>query len=113
MSCCSATVPSPAIADTSGDHQAGALMDTGANNTHLPQRTIYDRRYTAGQYDRRSAIRMLTAEREALAEAVDRALKSNQDAGTVNLFDFGYGTGRVTNELTGSYPHDYAAAGKS
>jgi Methyltransferase domain len=88
-------------------------MDTGANATHLPQRTIYDRRYTAGQYDRRSAIRVLTAEREALAEAVDRALKSNQDAGTVNLFDFGYGTGRVTNELTRSYPHDYAAAGKS
>jgi hypothetical protein len=90
-------------------------MGTGAilDNTRLPQRAIYDKRYTAGQYDHRSAIHVLTAEREALAEAVDRALKSNQDAGVVNLFDFGYGTGRVTNELAQSYLLDYAAAGKS
>lgn len=91
------------------------MMGTGAmsDNTHLSQRTIYDRRYAAGQYDRRSAIRVLTAERQALDEAVDRALKSNQDARTVNLFDFGYGTGRVTNELTQSYPPKPGAAGKS
>ncbi|HTU07690.1 MAG TPA: hypothetical protein VMG13_19205 [Trebonia sp.] len=90
-------------------------MGTGAmsDNTHLPQRSIYDRRYAAGQYDRRSAIRVLSAEREALAEAVDRALESNPDARTVNLFDFGYGTGRVTNELTRSYPLNPSAAGKS
>ena len=91
------------------------MMDTGAilGGTHLGQRTIYDKRYTAGQYDRRSAIHVLTAEREALAEAVDRALKSNQQARVVNLFDFGYGTGRVTNDLARSYPLDYAATGKS
>ena len=90
-------------------------MDTGAilDNAQLPQRAIYDERYAAGQYDHRSAIHVLTAEREALAEAVDRALKSNQDARVVNLFDFGYGTGRVTNELAQSYLFDHAAAGKS
>jgi hypothetical protein len=90
-------------------------MDKGAisNTTHFPQRAIYDERYTDGRYDHRSAIHVLTSEREALAEAVDRALKSNPDTGTVNLFDFGYGTGRVTNELARSYLLDYAAAGKS
>lgn len=91
------------------------MMDAGASssNISLCQRTIYDKRYTAGQYDRRSAIHVLTAEREALAEAVDRALKSNQGARVINLFDFGYGTGRVTNELAQSYLLDHAAAGKS
>lgn len=83
------------------------------NNAYLPQRAIYDERYAAGQYDRRSAIHALTAEREALTGAVDRALKSGQDAETVNLFDFGYGTGRVTNELACNYLPDYTAAGKS
>lgn len=84
------------------------------NNTHLPQRTIYDERYTTGQYDHRSAIRVLTAEREALAEAVDRALRSNEAAKTVNLFDFGYGTGRVTNELARRFLPDHPVAkGKS
>lgn len=89
------------------------MMGAMSNSRHLRQRAIYDRRYTVGEYDRRSAIHVLTAEQEALTEAVDRALKSNQDAGTVNLFDFGYGTGRVTNELARSYLHDYAVAGKS
>jgi hypothetical protein len=90
-------------------------MDTGAifKNAHLSQRAIYDKRYTVGQYDHRSAIHVLTAEREALAEAVDRALKSNQSAGTVNLFDFGYGTGRVTNELARNYLLDHSAAGRN
>ncbi len=89
-------------------------MDTRAvaDGISLSQRAIYDQRYAAGQYDRRSAIHVLTAEREALAEAVGRALKSSQDVSTVNLFDFGYGTGRVTNQLARSYPLEYAAAGK-
>lgn len=87
--------------------------DITLNNAYLSQRAIYDERYTAGQYDRRSAIHVLAAERDALAEAVGRAIKSNPDAGTVNLFDFGYGTGRVVNELTKNYLLDYAAARKS
>jgi hypothetical protein len=60
------------------------------------QRAIYDERYKVGQYDHRSAVRVLTAEREALSQAMDRALKYNQSAQIINLFDFGYGTGRVT-----------------
>src|ERR1700677_3089851 len=90
-------------------------MDTDItfNKACLPQRTIYDERYTVGQYDHRSAVHVLTAEREALSGAVDRALKSNQNAETVNLFDFGYGTGRVTNGLARNYSLDYAATGKS
>jgi hypothetical protein len=87
--------------------------DSILSKAYLAQRVIYDKRYTAGRYDHRSAIHVLTAEREALAEAVGRALKSDQSAGTVNLFDFGYGTGRVTNELIRNYLFDYAAAGKN
>ena len=90
-------------------------MDVGAtrSGSHLSQRAIYDKRYTAGHYDHRSAIHVLTAEREALAGAMDRALKSNPDVEVINVFDFGYGTGRVTNELARSYPLEYAAAGKN
>src|SRR5215475_11051920 len=90
-------------------------MDIGAlhSGSYLSQRAIYDERYTAGRYDHRSAIHVLTAEREALAGALDRALKSNPGTDTINVFDFGYGTGRVTNELAHSFPPDYAATGKN
>ena len=81
-------------------------------NAHASQRSIYDQRYAAGHYDQRSAVRVLTAEREALREAVDRALSSNRRARRINLFDFGYGTGRVTNEFIGSYASRYAASGQ-
>lgn len=82
------------------------------NNAYLPQRTVYDKRYSAGFYDLRSAIHVLTAERDALAEALNRTLQSNQDAKLVTLFDFGYGTGRVTNELIKNYARDYTAPRK-
>lgn len=72
--------------------------ESTCNSTHLSQRAIYDERYKAGEYDRRSAVRVLTAEREALSGAAERALKSNTSAPKISLFDFGYGTGRVTNE---------------
>jgi hypothetical protein len=72
-------------------------------NAYLSQRTIYDERYHVGHYDHRSAVRVLTAERNALGYAMDRALQSNPKVQTINLFDFGYGTGRVTNEFIGSY----------
>lgn len=77
-------------------------------NAYLSQRTVYDKRYSAGFYDLRSAVHVLTAERDALAEALNRTLESNGDAEKVTLFDFGYGTGRVTNELIKNYRHDYA-----
>jgi hypothetical protein len=80
-------------------------------NAYMPQRSIYDQRYEAGRYDQRSAVRVLTAEREALRHAMDRAVESNRGARRINLFDFGYGTGRVTNEFIGSYVSQYAASG--
>ena len=82
------------------------------NNAYASQRSIYDERYEAGHYDHRSAVRVLTAERYALDDAMGRALKSNPRARRINLFDFGYGTGRVTNEFIGSYISQYAASGK-
>ena len=74
------------------------LLTGPPDNAYLSQRAIYDERYKAGDYDRRSAVRVLTAEREALSRAVERALESNWAAAKISLFDFGYGTGRVTNE---------------
>lgn len=81
-------------------------------NAYVSQRSIYDQRYEAGHYDQRSAVRVLTAEREALRQAMDRALRSNPKARRINLFDFGYGTGRVTNEFIGSYASQHSAPGK-
>ncbi len=81
-------------------------------NAYASQRSIYDERYLVGHYDHRSAVRVLTAEWDALSEAMDRALKSNRTVRRVNLFDFGYGTGRVTNEFIESYVYNYAAAKK-
>lgn len=63
------------------------------------QRLIYDRRYAGSGYDERSAVRVLTAERTALQQAVDRALATRPDVPEVTLLDFGYGSGRVTNEF--------------
>ena len=81
-------------------------------SAHTSQRSIYDQRYEAGHYDQRSAVRVLTAEREALRHAMERALRSNRRVLRINLFDFGYGTGRVTNEFIGSYARRYTAAGR-
>src|ERR1039458_3961150 len=97
-----------------GSHPRGTSMvtDLTFKNAYASQRSIYDERYQVGHYDHRSAVRVLTAERDALSEAMDRALKSNRPVRRVNLFDFGYGTGRVTNEFIGSYVHNYGAAQK-
>jgi hypothetical protein len=88
------------------------VTESTTKNAYISQRSIYDERYEAGHYDRRSAVRVLTAERDALHDAMDRALKSNPTTRKINLFDFGYGTGRVTNEFIGSYVHNYATAKK-
>lgn len=86
--------------------------DLAVKNAYASQRSIYDERYEAGQYDHRSAVRVLTAERNALNGAVERAIKSNPAAQAVSLFDFGYGTGRVTNEFIESYVSNYAQSNK-
>jgi hypothetical protein len=80
------------------------------NHAYLSQRSIYDERYKAGRYDLRSAVPVLRAEREALRVALDRAIRSNPEAARVSLFDFGYGTGRVTNELITGYADECTAA---
>lgn len=81
-------------------------------NAYASQRAIYDERYEVGRYDRRSAVHVLTAERRALHHAANRALRSKPITRTISLFDFGYGTGRVTNEFIGSYVNQYSALGK-
>ena len=88
------------------------VTESTTKNAYISQRSIYDERYEAGHYDRRSAVRVLTAERDALNNATDRALKSDPAVRRINLFDFGYGTGRVTNEFIGSYVHRYATTKK-
>jgi len=80
------------------------------NHAYVSQRSIYDERYEAGRYDHRSAVPVLTAERQALRAAMDRAIRSNPGAERVSLFDFGYGTGWVTNELIAGYAREYTAA---
>jgi hypothetical protein len=82
------------------------------NNSYASQRSIYDERYQAGHYDRRSQVHVLTAEREALRRAVDRAVASNPRTPAISLFDLGYGTGRVTNQFIVSYVDNYAASGR-
>ena len=81
-------------------------------NAYVSQRAIYDERYEVGRYDRRSAVHVLTAERQALRHAANRTLKSNPSTRTISLFDFGYGTGRVTNEFIGSHVNRYSKLGK-
>ena len=88
------------------------VIELGFKNAYVSQRTIYDERYQAGQYDRRSHVHVLAAEREALFRAVGRAVASNPRVRTISLFDFGYGTGRVTNEFIGSYVKQNPASGR-
>ncbi|WP_305782529.1 class I SAM-dependent methyltransferase [Symbioplanes lichenis] len=78
----------------------------------MEQRAIYDLRYCGDGYDARSAVRVLTAEAVALDRAVGRALSSLSGQGPVTLFDFGYGTGRVTNEFLVEFPRTFADAGR-
>jgi hypothetical protein len=82
------------------------------NNAYASQREIYDERYQAGLYDRRSPVRVLAAERQALCRATSRAVASNPRAKTISLFDFGYGTGRVTNQFIESYAKQHASSGR-
>jgi hypothetical protein len=75
------------------------VTESAGNDTNLSQRSIYDVRYSVGSYDEsRSAVPVLTAEREAMRGAVRRALTSHPYARQISIFDFGYGTGRVVND---------------
>ena len=88
------------------------IAAVGFKNAYISQRANYDERYQAGSYDQRSYVHVLKAEREALRHAVGRAVASNSRAQTISLFDFGYGTGRVTNEFIATYVDNYAKSGK-
>lgn len=77
----------------------------------MNQRSIYDLRYSDGGYDVRSAVRVLTTEADALRSAALRAADSVGDAVTLAIFDFGYGTGRVTNEFALAFPADLGGRG--
>jgi hypothetical protein len=77
------------------------------------QSSIYDLRYSGSGYDHRSAVRVLTAEEQVLRRAVDRAVVAGPGTDEILLLDFGYGTGRVTNDLALDHqgPGGLAAAG--
>jgi hypothetical protein len=70
--------------------------DPGAG---LSQRAVYDARYEADGYDLRAGVRVLTAEMEALGAALARIVRQRGTCDRIGIFDFGYGTGRVTNEF--------------
>ena len=79
----------------------------------MEQRAIYDERYVGTGYDCRSAVRVLTAEATALRQAAGRALDSLPESDPLSLFDFGYGTGRVTNDFAVSYPTRFRHSGRN
>ncbi|WP_045741286.1 hypothetical protein [Actinoplanes sp. NBRC 101535] len=72
------------------------------------QRAVYDERYLGTGYDDRSAVRVLTAESSALHQAVRRASEMLPPGAPLTLFDFGSGTGRVTNEFVARFAVDCA-----
>jgi hypothetical protein len=73
------------------------VTESARNSASLSQRSIYDERYSAGLYEDRS-VPVLTAERDALSNAMRRAVTSRPFAQRISLFDFGYGTGRFIND---------------
>lgn len=74
------------------------VTESAGSDGNLSQRSIYDRRYSAGLYDIRSAVPVLTAERDAMRGAVGRVLATHSQVRQMSVFDFGYGTGRVIND---------------
>jgi hypothetical protein len=74
------------------------VTESAGNDANLSQRSIYDERYSVGLYDIRSAVPVLTAERDAMHGAVRRVLTTHSQARQISVFDFGYGTGRVIND---------------
>jgi hypothetical protein len=73
------------------------VTESACNSANLSQRSIYDKRYSKGLYEDRS-VPVLTAERDALSNAMQRTVASHPFGPRISLFDFGYGTGRFINE---------------
>ena len=82
------------------------VTESACNSANLSQRSIYDERYSAGLYDDRS-VPVLTAERDALSNAMQRAVATFPFAHRISLFDFGYGTGRVINDWIEGQAREY------
>jgi hypothetical protein len=86
------------------------VPDPACDNAGVSQRAIYDERYAAGLYDRRSAVPVLTAERDALRGMIARTVRANPNNGQISVFDFGYGTGRVINDWINGYARELLTA---
>jgi hypothetical protein len=97
-------MPTSFGSSSAGDGDRAPQAPFGVATDMFHQADIYDERYRAGSYDRRSAVRVLTAESDALVAAVRRAIQSNPGLDPVTMLDFGYGTGRVTNDFALAYP---------
>jgi hypothetical protein len=82
--------------------------------TFVDQRSVYDQRYAGSGYEERSAIPVLTAEMEVLNRAVHRAMASlPPERDLLTLLDFGYGTGRVTNDFAHSFVESFGSYRRS
>jgi hypothetical protein len=97
-------MPTSVGSSSANGNDRGVQPPFGAATEVFHQADIYDERYRTGAYDKRSAVRVLTAESDALVAAVGRATRANPGPDPVTLLDFGYGTGRVTNEFAFEYP---------
>jgi len=85
------------------------VTEPACSDAEISQRSIYDQRYSAGYYDRRSAVPVLTAERDALSRAIARAITANPHTRRISVFDFGHGTGRVINDWVQGYARQQLA----
>lgn len=75
------------------------VTEFARDKAKLSQRSIYDERYSVGLYDRRSAVRVLTAERDAL----DKAMKQLSLARTLSASAFSISpTARAVSSTIGS-----------
>jgi hypothetical protein len=79
--------------------------DDAAIAAGVSQEVIYDARYRRGLYDQRSAVPVLTAEWEAFGGALARADRSGPGGEPLTILDWGYGTGRITNDVVITYPY--------
>lgn len=85
------------------------VTESACNSANLSQRSIYDVRYSFGLYEDRS-VPVLTAERDALSNAMQRAVASHPYAQRISLFDFGFGNGRFINDWIEGDARQYMTA---
>lgn len=67
------------------------------------QEAIYNRRYDLGYTGMGSPVNTLTAERLAIAGSVRRLQKVMPEGSDITIVDYGYGVGRVPNELVSTW----------